>query len=59
MDPHRILVVDDEANIRRIVASYLRSDGFEVVEAADGKSALTAFDRMAPDLVILDVMMPG
>lgn len=55
----RILVVDDEANIRRIVASYLRADGFEVVEAADGRSALTAFDRAAPDLVILDVMMPG
>lgn len=59
MGSPRILVVDDEANIRRIVASYLRADGFEVVEAADGRSALTAFDRAAPDLVILDVMMPG
>ena len=57
--PNRVLVVDDEANIRRIVTSYLRADGFEVVEAADGKGALAAFDRTAPDLVLLDVMMPG
>jgi len=55
----RILVVDDEANIRRIVSSYLRSDGFDVVEASDGRAALAAFDRTSPDLVILDVMMPG
>ena len=59
MPPPRILVVDDEANIRRIVASYLRADGFEVVEAGDGRAALTAFERSSPDLVILDVMMPG
>ena len=59
MPPPRILVVDDEANIRRIVASYLRADGFDVVEAADGRAALAAFDRTSPDLVILDVMMPG
>jgi DNA-binding response OmpR family regulator len=59
MPPARILVVDDEANIRRIVSSYLRADGFEVVEAADGRTALAAFARSSPDLVILDVMMPG
>lgn len=59
MPARRILVVDDEANIRRIVASYLRVEGFEVIEAADGRAALSAFDRSSPDLVILDVMMPG
>jgi len=59
MPPARILVVDDEANIRRIVSSYLRADGFEVVEAGDGRTALAAFARSSPDLVILDVMMPG
>ncbi|MBN2114584.1 MAG: response regulator transcription factor [Acidimicrobiia bacterium] len=55
----RILVVDDEANIRRVVTSYLRAEGFDVVEAADGRAALAVFDRTSPDLVILDVMMPG
>jgi len=59
MDVPRVLVVDDEANIRRIVTSYLRAEGFEVAEASDGEAALAKFDRVAPDLVLLDVMMPG
>lgn len=59
MRPQKILVVDDEANIRRIITSYLRSDGFEVAEASDGEAALAEFDRSSPDLVLLDVMMPG
>jgi DNA-binding response OmpR family regulator len=59
MRPHRILVADDEPNIRKIVSSYLRADGFDVVEAADGDAALAAFERSHPDLVILDVMMPN
>jgi len=59
MRPHRILVVDDESNIRRIITSYLRREGFDVFEAADGDAALTEFDRTDPDLVVLDVMMPG
>ena len=59
MDSRHILVVDDEANIRRIVTSYLRADGFEVSEASDGEAALAMFDRVSPDLVLLDVMMPG
>ena len=59
MDATRILVVDDEANIRRIVTSYLRAEGYEVTEASDGAAALTAFDRSTPDLILLDVMMPG
>ena len=59
MDSPRILVVDDEANIRRVVTSYLRADGFEVSEASDGEAALAMFDRVSPDLVLLDVMMPG
>lgn len=59
MPPQRILVVDDEANIRRIVTSYLQREGFDVTEATDGDSCLDAFDRVSPDLVVLDVMMPG
>jgi DNA-binding response OmpR family regulator len=59
MRPARILVVDDEPNIRKVVTSYLRADGFEVLEAADGDAALAAAAGVAPDLVILDVMLPG
>lgn len=59
MDSRRVLVVDDEKNIRKIVTSYLRAEGFDVAEATDGEQALAVFDRVRPDLVILDVMMPG
>jgi DNA-binding response OmpR family regulator len=59
MRSQRILVVDDETNIRRIVTSYLKREGFEVSEASDGEAALAQFGRTNPDLVILDVMMPG
>ena len=54
-----ILVVDDEAPIREIARRYLEADGFEVVDAADGPSALAAFERRHPDVVVLDVMLPG
>jgi len=55
----KILVVDDEANLRNLVGSYLRAEGFDVVEAANGDEAVAAVQRREPDLVILDVMMPG
>lgn len=55
----RILVVDDEPQIRKIVSSYLAEEGFEVAEANDGPSAVAAVDRFDPDVVILDVMLPG
>ncbi|MGB5167638.1 MAG: response regulator transcription factor [Acidimicrobiia bacterium] len=59
MDERRILVVDDEQKIRSLVASYLRSDGFEVVEATDGKEAVAAVSMRKPDLVVMDIRMPG
>ena len=59
MDKRRILVVDDEEKIRSLVASYLRSDGFDVVEASDGPSAVAAVSERKPDLVVLDILMPG
>lgn len=54
----RILVVDDEPNIREVVELYLRRDGFEVEVAADGQAALAAIERKIPDLLVLDLMMP-
>jgi DNA-binding response OmpR family regulator len=55
----RVLVVDDEDRIRGIVRGYLESDGFVVAEARDGDAALAAARDWKPDLVVLDVMMPG
>ncbi len=57
-----VLVVDDDDAIRRVVRSVLEADGFEVVEAADGPTALALLEPAGgrrPDAVILDVMMPG
>lgn len=59
MNSPRILVVDDEQNIRSLVASYLTSDGFDVVEASNGEEAIAAVSRRKPDLVVMDIRMPG
>jgi OmpR family response regulator RpaB len=53
-----ILVVDDEASIRRILETRLAMAGYRVVPAADGEEGLAAFHAEEPDLVVLDVMMP-
>jgi DNA-binding response OmpR family regulator len=55
----RILVVDDEQKIRKIVTSYLQQEGFEVSEAEDGPSAVEMAERLDPDVIVLDVMLPG
>jgi len=54
-----VLVVDDEAPIREVMRRYLTADGFQVIEAADGETAMEMFTAHAPDVVVLDVMMPG
>jgi DNA-binding response OmpR family regulator len=54
-----VLVVDDEANIRDLVTLYLTSAGFSVESAVDGISALQRFRDLEPDLVVLDIMLPG
>jgi DNA-binding response OmpR family regulator len=55
----RVLVVDDEAALREVVAQYLALDGFTVAQAADGAEALRLAEAHPPDLVVLDLMLPG
>lgn len=55
----KILVVDDDSHIRELVGVFLRNEGFEVIEAADGVEALSRLDSMKIDLAIIDVMMPN
>ena len=55
----RVLLVDDETNIRKMVGALLESEGFDTAEAANGSAALAAVERAAPDAVLLDLMMPG
>jgi DNA-binding response OmpR family regulator len=55
----KILVVDDEPNIREVVGLYLRQDGHAVVVAADDEEALRLYRQVRPDLVVLDLMLPG
>lgn len=55
----RLLVVDDEPNIRELLSASLRYAGFEVATAPDGQQALSIADQFQPDLLVLDVMMPG
>ena len=55
----KILVVDDEAKIVKLVRSYLEQSGFTVVDAGDGQTALIQARREKPDLVVLDLGLPG
>jgi DNA-binding response OmpR family regulator len=57
--PTRILVVEDEARIAEVVQGYLEREGHMVVRAATGEDALADFDRRRPDLVVLDLGLPG
>ncbi len=54
----RILVVDDDLDLRKLVSSYLKEEGFQVVSAANGREALFVTREEKPDLIILDLMMP-
>jgi two-component system, OmpR family, alkaline phosphatase synthesis response regulator PhoP len=55
----KILVVDDEASIVNLVSAYLRPEGYDVYTAADGPAGLKAARFYRPDLIVLDVMLPG
>jgi DNA-binding response OmpR family regulator len=55
----KVLVVDDEAHIVELAQLYLSREGFQVESEGDGSRALTRFGQLKPDLVVLDVMLPG
>ena len=57
--PNKILVVDDDTRIRDLLRRYLTQEGFEVMLAEDGKSVTRVMMRDTPDLIVLDLMMPG
>jgi DNA-binding response OmpR family regulator len=55
----QILIVDDDAHIRELVGHFLRLEGFDIHEAANGLEALRVLEAVKADLVVLDIMMPG
>jgi len=57
--PKKILIADDEDNVRELVRASLEDEGFELYEAIEGNEALKKAKEIRPDLVILDIMMPG
>lgn len=59
MAKYKILLVEDDFNIRNVVAKYLEKADFNVFEAVDGFEGLSLFNEHKPDLLVLDVMMPG
>jgi DNA-binding response OmpR family regulator len=58
-NPIRVLVVDDEPPIRSVVRGFLEREGIQVAEAGDGPAAVEAARAFAPDVVVLDIMLPG
>ncbi|MCB1588013.1 MAG: response regulator, partial [Xanthomonadales bacterium] len=55
----RLLLVDDDLHLRQLLAEYLRENGLQVTEAADGRQLQTALARDTVDLIVLDLMLPG
>lgn len=55
----KILVVDDDSNINELLRLYLEKEGFSVIQAYDGQEAVKKFGEFSPDLVLLDIMLPG
>lgn len=58
-EKQKILVVDDDRHIAELISLYLMKDGYDTKEVYDGREALTEFDGYLPDLVLLDLMLPG
>ena len=58
MAKNRILVIDDDENISKVIRLYLEKEGMEALLASNGKAGLEVFSKESPDLVLLDIMMP-
>ena len=56
---YKVLIADDEKEIRNLLRLYLENDGFQVSDVASGEEVAGAMDKFKPDIVLLDVMMPG
>ncbi len=62
MTPHKrttVMVVDDDPHVLATITDFLRFEGYDVVAASDGKQALDQLTSVRPDIILLDVMMPG
>jgi two-component system alkaline phosphatase synthesis response regulator PhoP len=55
----KILIVDDEPGIRNLISAYLRKEGYQIYEADDGLKALQSARAFKPDIILLDIMLPG
>ena len=55
----RILIIDDEPPVHTVISAYLKAEGYEFLSAMDGPSGLKAARSFKPDIIILDVMLPG
>ena len=56
---NKVLVIDDEPSIINLVSAYLKPEGYEVYTASDGPSGLKAARAFKPDMILLDIMLPG
>ena len=59
MAKNTILLIDDDENICKVVTLYLQKEDFDIKVAQDGQTGLNLFSQVNPDLVLLDIMMPG
>ena len=59
MGKQKILIVDDDMHIAELISLYMMKDGYETQEVYDGREAVKAVDSFKPDLILLDLMLPG